>query len=105
MSRRDRKQQPTIPENSENRSESSCRSIDVMSGTVYQTVSYDADDEKSFGSSLSTRDTHPQLQSPPRKKIALKRKKLVKPAAVEDSYQLAVDSSVTLVTNDKKSVL
>lgn len=109
MSRRDRRQLPTIPDNFEDRSESFCRSNDnIGSGTVYQTVSYDADDEKSSGSSLPTREPHPLMQSLPRKKIALKRKKPVKPGAaafVEDTDQLAVDSPVTLVTNQNKTVL
>jgi len=108
MSRRDRRLPQTISENSEDRSDSSCRRNDVSSGIVYQTVSYDADDEKSSGSSLPTREPHPPLQSPPRKKIAFKRKKPVKPAAaavVEDTDQLAAESSVTLVTNHKKPAL
>jgi len=96
MSRKDlSRQRPTTAENPEDRSDSSCRRNDVSPGIIYQTESYDADDEKSSGSSLPTRESHPLLQSHPRKKFALKRKKLVKPATaeVEDIDQLSVDSS------------
>lgn len=109
MSRRDLKPQPTAPENQEDRSESSCHRNVVSPGIVYQTVSYDADDEKSSGSSLYAREPNPPLQSPPRKKMGGKRKKpVMEPAvaAVEDIDQPAVNSSAaTLVPDHDKSLL
>jgi len=101
-----RKQQPTTPENPEDRSDLSYRRNDVSSGIIYQTESYDADDEKSSGSSMSARESHPLLHSPPRKNFVLKRKKPLKPVAaeVEDIDQLSVDSSVTFVPDHNKSV-
>jgi len=101
MSRRDGGQRPTTPENAEDRRND-------VSGTIYQTVSYDADDEKSSGSSLPTR-APPDLQHPcARKKNVAKKKKLAKPAGAvtaDDVDQLVVDSSALFVPDNNKTVL
>jgi len=98
-----RRQRPITPENPEDHRD------DVLPGTIYQTVSYDADDEKSSGSSLPTRTQPAALLHPsPRKKNVVKKKKLVKPAeavVVDEVDQLVVDTSAPLVSNNKKTVL
>jgi len=102
MSRKDRGLRRTTPDNPvDHGDESSRRSSndDALSTSVYlQTVSYDADDEKSSGSSLTA--PHPMLRPPPpRKKNAAKRKKVAKPSAV------AVEDNVDrrLTANDDSS--
>ncbi|KAF0762871.1 Uncharacterized protein FWK35_00014051 [Aphis craccivora] len=101
MSRRDGGQRSTTPEYAEDRRSD-------ISGTIYQTVSYDADDEKSSGSSLPTR-TPPDLLYPcARKKNVAKKKKLAKPAGAvtaDDVDQLIVDTSVLFVSDNNKIVL
>lgn len=101
MSRRDGGQQPTTSENVEDRRND-------VSGTIYQTVSYDADDEKSSGSSLPTRAPPDLLHPCARKKNVAKKKKLPKPAGAviaDDVDQLVIDTLTPFVTDNNKTVL